>query len=284
MTGRMADLGGEVKTRAALPPKRCLEMELVDALTRPLVNFLTVLGRMGAFAVEIGVAIFTPPLFWQETVRAMRNVALQTLVPVIAIMTAVGMIGAMQGLAVIRIFGADHVLSSLLAESILREMSPTLASIMIAAQAGTAIAGEIGTMRVKEEVDALGVMAVNPVKYIVAPRMIALATMCPILNVLASAFGMLGGFVVAVYLKGMTFGTFVANLLAYVDMGVIYTGLLKSVVFGVLIGLIACYYGYNVTGGAQGVGKASNNTVVHGIVAVAVANYFLTSFLIKALD
>ncbi|MOA60962.1 putative phospholipid ABC transporter permease protein MlaE [compost metagenome] len=79
----------------------------------------------------------------------------------------------------------------------------------------------------------------------------------------------------------MTFGVFVSNLLAYVDMSVIYVGLIKSVVFGILIGLIACFYGYNVTGGAQGVGKASNNTVVHGIVAVAVANYFLTSFLLQ---
>lgn len=257
---------------------------MVTTLKRPLLNFLTVLGQMGLFMGQIVVAIFTPPIFWKETVRAMRAVALQTLIPVIAIMTAVGMIGALQGLAVIRIFGADHVLSSLLAESILREMSPTLASIMIAAQAGTAIAGEIGTMRVKEEVDALGVMAVNPVKYVVAPRMIALATMCPILNILASAFGMLGGFVVAVYLKGMTFGTFVQNLMAYVDMGVIYTGMIKSTIFGLLIGLIACFYGYHVTGGAQGVGKAANNTVVHGIVAVAVANYFLTSFLIKVMN
>lgn len=257
---------------------------MVNALTRPMVNFLTVLGQMGSFMAQVVVAVFTPPVYWNETVRAMRGVALQTLVPVIAIMTAVGMIGAMQGLAVIRIFGADHVLSSLLAESVLREMSPTLASIMIAAQAGTAIAGELGTMRVKEEVDALGVMAVNPIKYTVAPRMIALATMCPILNILASAFGMLGGFVVAVFLKGVTFGTFVSNLLAFVDMSVIYTGLIKSTVFGILIGLIACYYGYNVTGGAQGVGKASNNTVVHGIVAVAVANYFLTSFLLKVMN
>lgn len=257
---------------------------MVTTLKRPLLNFLTVLGQMGLFMGQIVAAVFTPPIYWKETVRAMRAVALQTLVPVIAIMTAVGMIGALQGLAVIRIFGADHVLSSLLAESILREMSPTLASIMIAAQAGTAIAGEIGTMRVKEEVDALGVMAVNPVKYIVAPRMIALATMCPILNILASAFGMLGGFVVAVYLKGMTFGTFVQNLMAYVDMGVIYTGIIKSTIFGLLIGLIACFYGYHVTGGAQGVGKAANNTVVHGIVAVAIANYFLTSFLIKVMN
>jgi phospholipid/cholesterol/gamma-HCH transport system permease protein len=234
-----------------------VETKLVNAVTRPLVSFLSVLGSMGSFMGQIMVALVTPPTYWGETLRAMRNVALQTLIPVVAIMTAVGMIGALQGLAVIRIFGADHVLSSLLAESVLREMSPTLASIMIAAQAGTAIAGEIGTMRVKEEVDALGVMAVNPIKYVVVPRMIALATMCPILNILASAAGMLGGFVVAVYLKGVTMGTFVANLMSFVDMNVIYTGMIKSTLFGVLIGLIACYYGYHVTGGAQGVGKAS---------------------------
>jgi phospholipid/cholesterol/gamma-HCH transport system permease protein len=246
-------------------------------------NFLAVVGGMGRFLGEIAVAIATPPIFFAETRRALHAVAFQCLIPVLAIMTAVGMIGALQGLAVIRIFGADHVLSSLLAESILREMAPSLGAIMIAAQAGTAIAGEIGTMRVKEEIDALGVMAVPPIKYIVVPRLIALVVACPIISLFGSLAGMLGGYMVAVGLKGVTKGVFIGNLLEFVHMNVILGGMLKSVVFGALIGLIACYYGYNVTGGAQGVGKASNKTVVHAIVAIAISNYFITTLLLKVI-
>ncbi|MNX88317.1 putative phospholipid ABC transporter permease protein MlaE [compost metagenome] len=246
-------------------------------------NFLAVVGGMGRFLGEIAAAIATPPFFFAETRRALHAVAFQCLIPVLAIMTAVGMIGALQGLAVIRIFGADHVLSSLLAESILREMAPSLGAIMIAAQAGTAIAGEIGTMRVKEEIDALGVMAVPPIKFVVVPRLIALVVACPLISLFGSLAGMLGGYMVAVGLKGVTKGVFVGNLLEFVHMNVIMGGMLKSVVFGALIGLIACYYGYNVTGGAQGVGKASNKTVVHAIVAIAISNYFITTLLLKVI-
>lgn len=254
-----------------------------QAIFQPLSNFLTVLGGMGRFMADIVLAIIKPPFYITETRRALYSITFQCLVPVLAIMTAVGMIGALQGLAVIRIFGADHVLSSLLAESILREMAPTLSAIMIAAQAGTAIAGEIGTMRVKEELDALGVMAVRPIKFVVAPRLIALIVACPLISLFGSLAGMVGGYVVAVGLKGVTKGVFLGNLLDFVHMNVIFGGLLKSVVFGGLIGIIACYYGYNVTGGAQGVGKAANKTVVHAIVAIAIFNYFITTWLLKVL-
>lgn len=254
---------------------------MVHVIFQPLRNFLAVLGDMGRFLGAIAHAVISPPFFHGETIRALHTVAFQCLLPVLAIMTAVGMIGALQGLAVIRIFGADHVLSSLLAESILREMAPTLSAIMIAAQAGTAIAGEIGTMRVKEELDALGVMAVRPVHFVVVPRLIALVVACPFISLFGSVAGMLGGYIVAVGLKGVNKGVFITNLLDFVHMNVIFGGLLKSVVFGGLIGLIACYYGYNVTGGAQGVGRAANRTVVHAIVAIAISNYFITVLLLK---
>lgn len=254
-----------------------------QTIIQPLYNFLTVLGGMGRFLVEILAGMVRPPFYLAETRRALYSITFQCLAPVLAILTAVGMIGSLQGLAVIRIFGADHVLSSLLAESILREMAPTLSAIMIAAQAGTAVAGEIGTMRVKEELDALGVMAVRPLKFVVIPRLIALIVATPLISLFGSLAGMLGGYAVAVGLKGVTKGVFVANLLDFVHMNVVFGGLLKSVVFGALIGLIATYYGYNVSGGAQGVGKAANKTVVHAIVAIAISNYFITTWLLKVL-
>jgi phospholipid/cholesterol/gamma-HCH transport system permease protein len=162
-------------------------------------------------------------------------------------------------------------------------MAPSLAGIMVAAQAGSAIAGELGTMRVKEEIDALGVMSINPIQFLVIPRMIALALICPLICVIAIFSGMVGGYMVAVPIKGQNGGVFLANLLAFIHLNDIWFGLIKSSVFGLAVGLIACYYGYNVKGGAVGVGKAANATVVQSVMAVAVLNWLLTTILMRIL-
>ncbi|MEB3196078.1 MAG: ABC transporter permease [Candidatus Sericytochromatia bacterium] len=246
-------------------------------------NSLHTLGQLGSFTAEILHGFLQPPVYRSEIVLNSRKVAFQCILPVVAILFPTGMISALMGLKIMALFGTERMLSSLLAQGIVKEMAPSLAGIMIASQAGSAIAGEIGTMRVKEEIDALGVMAINPIKYLVIPRLIALAFVCPLIAVIATASGMLGGFTVAVLLKGQNMGVFIANLLAFVTLADIYAGLLKAAVFGVAVGLIACFYGYHVSGGAVGVGKAANNTVVHSIVAVAVLNYLLTTFLMRVL-
>lgn len=240
-------------------------------------------GKVGYFAGDILHGLLKPPFFWHETLENARKVAYQCLLPVVAILFPTGMISALMGLKIMTLFGTERMLSSLLAQGIVKEMAPSLAGIMIAAQAGSAIAGEIGTMRVKEEIDALGVMSINPIQYLVIPRMIALAFICPLIGVIATASGMLGGYSVAVLVKGQNMGVFIANLLNFIDLSDILTGVIKSSVFGMAVGLIACYYGYTVRGGAVGVGKAANNTVVYSIVAVAVLNYFLTTVLLKIL-
>ena len=253
------------------------------SLPSTLIDPPQLIGRLGHFVGDIGHGLLRRPFYWAEIVLNGRRVAFQCIVPVVAILFPTGMISALMGLKIMALFGTERMLSSLLAQGIVKEMAPSLAGIMIAAQAGSAIAGEIGTMRVKEEVDALGVMAVNPVKFLVIPRLIALAFVCPLISVIATVSGMAGGFVVAVLIKAQNAGVFMANLLAFVTLADIWTGLLKSAVFGLAVGLIACYYGYHVTGGAVGVGKAANNTVVHSIVAVAILNYLLTTVLLRVL-
>lgn len=244
---------------------------------------LSGVGKVGYFCGEILHALFTPPFFWYETIENARKVAYQCFLPVVAILIPTGMISALMGLEIMQLFGTERMLSSLLAQSIVKEMAPSLAGIMIAAQAGSAIAGEVGTMRVKEEIDALGVMSVNPIKFLVVPRLIALTLICPLISVIATVSGMLGGYTVAVLVKGQNAGVFMANLLNFVQLNDIWFGLIKSGFFGLAVGIIACYYGYHVKGGAVGVGKAANNTVVHSVVAVAVLNYFLTNILLKVL-
>ena len=248
-----------------------------------ITNLFSTVGKVGYFTGDILHGLVQRPFYWDETVYNARKVAFQCIVPVVAILFPIGMISALMGLKIMTLFGTERMLSSLLAQGIVKEMAPSLAGIMIAAQAGSAIAGEIGTMRVKEEIDALGVMAINPIKFLVIPRLIALAFICPLINVIATFSGMLGGLLVAVAVKQQNYGVFMTNLLNFVTLGDIGAGLLKSSVFGVAVGLIACFYGYNVQGGAVGVGKAANNTVVHSILAVAVLNYFITTLLMKVM-
>lgn len=213
----------------------------------------------------------------------MHRIGLQCLLPVVAVVGPTGMVMALQSLKVFDSFGLQRLLSSLLAEAMFRELSPTLTAIMIAAQAGSAIAGELGTMRVKEEIDALGVMGVSPYKYLIVPRLLALAIMTPVINAIACFCGMAGGFVVAVYLKGLNAGVFWANMLNFLQLGHIWSGMFKASVFGLVVGIIACYRGYNVKGGALGVGRAANTTVVHSILLIVLLNYFISSFLIAVM-
>ncbi|MEJ2744705.1 MAG: ABC transporter permease, partial [bacterium] len=198
-------------------------------------------------------------------------------VPVICVVAPFGMIVTLQGLQIVDLFGVQRMLSSVLVVSLLRELSPGLTGIMMAAQAGSTAAAELGTMRVKDEVDALSVMAVNPFQYLVVPRLIALTLMCPLVNAIACFSGIFSGYVSAVILKGVNRGAFMANLYSFVNIMDVWGGIIKTLVFGFIIGLVSCYYGYHVRGGAEGVGKAANDAVVRSIITFLGVNYFLTS-------
>ncbi|MBC7543680.1 MAG: ABC transporter permease [Candidatus Sericytochromatia bacterium] len=250
---------------------------------QPVGNFVRETGRIGLFCREIVHAATRRPFFGGELTTSMRRIAFQCLLPVVAVVGPTGMVMALQSLKIFDSFGLQRLLSSLLAEAMFRELSPTLTAIMIAAQAGSSIAGELGTMRVQEEIDALGVMGINPFQFLIIPRMLALALMCPLINAMACFSGMAGGFLVAVFLKGLNAGVFWANMLNFLTLSHIWSGVLKASIFGIVVGIIACYKGYNVTGGALGVGRAANETVVHSILLIVVLNYFLTSFLLVAL-
>lgn len=253
----------------------------------PLSYVIGFVEETGRFADFIKNSIYwgtKSPFFFFEMTKSMKNIAFQCLLPVIAVVGPTGMVIALQGSLVMKLFGLERLLSSLLAESMVRELSPMLASIMVAAQAGSAVAGELGTMRVKEEIDALEVMSVNPFQYVIVPRLIALALICPLLNVIACTFGILGGFVVSVLLKGLNQGVFLENLYSYVKLSHIAGGIIKASIFGLIVGVMSCYKGYNVKGGALGVGKAANNTVVHSILLIVIVNYFVTNALINLLD
>ena len=242
-------------------------------------GFLGEIGRIAAFGLKGVYWALRPPFFIRETLRQMALVGGRCLLPVIGVVAPFGLIVTLQGLNILHLFGVERLLSSILVVSLLRELAPGLTGIMMAAQAGSTMAAELGTMRVKEEVDALSVMAVNPFQYLVAPRLISLTLMCPIINAIACFSGIVSGYLLAVYGMGVNKGAFIANLYGFVGLMDIWGGIIKTLVFGFIIGLISCYYGFNVTGGAEGVGRAANSAVVRSIITFLGVNYFLTSAL-----
>lgn len=240
-------------------------------------DFVKGFGRVGGFGADALRDALRPPLFREQLIGQMHSMCFRCLIPVIAVLAPLGAVVSLQGLLILRIFGAEPLISSLIAAAIFRELSPGIASLMVAAQAGSSMAAELGTMRVREEIDACEVMAVNPMKYLILPRLAAGTLMTPILNVVGFVTGVAGGYFVAVVLRGVSHGVFMANLYNYLALMDLVQGIVKSAVFGAVISLISCYNGYYTTGGAAGVGRAANRSVVHSILCILVANYFLTS-------
>ncbi|HTM20577.1 MAG TPA: ABC transporter permease, partial [Kofleriaceae bacterium] len=167
--------------------------------------------------------------------------------------------------------------------SIIRELGPVLAATMIAGRVGSAMAAELGTMRITEQIDALESMAVNPIQFLVLPRLIAGMLMAPILTLVFFIIGMGGAYFVAVFTLGVDHGQFVYNAENLLEPTDVAQGLFKAVVFGLLISLIGCYQGYHASGGGRGVGIGTTRAVVIGSVSVLILDYFLSEILLALL-
>jgi phospholipid/cholesterol/gamma-HCH transport system permease protein len=248
-----------------------------------MLESLRSLGRFGIFAARVIFRMVTPSWEFHEAARHTWLITARCVLPVVAVVFPFGMVMALQGLQIFELFGAQRLLSSLVSVAVFRELSPVLASVLVAAQGGSAFAAELGAMRIREELDATEVMAVDPLRVHVAPRVVATLVAAPILNLIGSLSGIVGGFVVATYVMGEPAGIYWANLWELTTPIDIVGGGFKATVFGGLIGLISCYQGFYTTGGAAGVGKAVNTTVVVGVTTFMVVNYFLTSALFGAI-
>src|SRR5216684_5258107 len=173
-------------------------------------------------------------------------------------------------------FSAESAIPNVVVVSLTRELGPVLAALMVAGRVGAAMAAEIGTMRVTEQIDALTTLSTNPYKYLVVPRLIAAVVTLPILVLLADIIGVLGGFLVGVYKLDFNDSAYLRNTMDFLQFQDVYSGLVKAAVFGFLITLMGCYHGYNSKGGAQGVGSATTAAVVAASVLILAFDYVLT--------
>jgi phospholipid/cholesterol/gamma-HCH transport system permease protein len=244
---------------------------------------LKLVELVGAHVLLLSQALFwlvRPPLRMATYVEAMEFIGVQSLLIVTMIGTFVGMVFALQLTSALRQFGTESFVGATLGLALTRELAPVFTSIVVAARAGAGMATELGSMRITEQIDALATMAVNPVQYLVTPRLVAGVIMVPLLAMLFNCVGMLGGYGVAVWLQGVDRGVFVENARWIVDSKDLLQGLVKATIFGLALTLVSCYQGFNASGGAKGVGIGTTRAVVGSFVTILVLDYFLTDIIL----
>jgi phospholipid/cholesterol/gamma-HCH transport system permease protein len=255
------------------------EPSLVARLFSPVTDALDALGRLLMLTGQSVVWLIRPPYRIAQLLLAMDFIGVQSTFIVALTGVFSGMVLALQMTYQLRAYGAEGVVGVVVAVSLAREIAPVFAALMVTARAGSAMAAELGNMRVTEQIDALTTMAVSPVQYLLSPRLLAAFVMLPMLYVLYSCVGMAGAWLVAVTGLGVDPGTFIANIEKGLVPSDFYMGLVKSATFGFLICAISCFHGFNASGGAKGVGEATTRAVVQSAVAILVANYIITSLM-----
>ncbi len=245
----------------------------------PLLNLVGGVKSYFTLSIRTLLWIIRPPYRLGELMKSMDFIGVQSVFIVSLTGLFTGMVLALQTTYSLRRFSAEGVVGSVVAISLAREISPVFAALMVTARAGSAMAAELGNMRVTEQIDALTTMSVSPVQYLLSPRLVASVVMLPLLCILYSCIGMVGAWFIAVDTLGVDPGVFIANIEKYLALSDFTMGLVKSAVFGLLISTLSCHQGYFASGGARGVGIATTRAVVQSAVALLVANYMITSWL-----
>ncbi len=235
-------------------------------------------GRLGLFALRGTYAALTLPLYPTQLGRQLLQIGYLSL-PVVGL-TAV-FTGAALALNIYTgggRFNAEQIMPQIVALGITRELGPVLAALMLAGRVSAAIAAEIGAMRATEQIDALKTLSTDPFRYLVGPRLLAAVVTLPLLTAVADIIGISGGWLVAVAKLDFNDVTYVENTWSFLTSWDVVSGLIKAAVFGFIVALMGCFHGYNASGGARGVGRATTNAVVSAAVLVFAADFVLTSF------
>lgn len=251
-------------------------------LWAPALAFVRAIGELVLLTAQSVAWLFRRPVRMDQIFAAMDFFGVQSLFIIALTGTFSGMVFALQSVVGLRAFGAEGVVGSVVAASLTREISPVFAALMVTARAGSAIAAELGNMRITEQIDAITTMGVSPVQYLLTPRIVAGTLMLPLLCIVYTCVGMVGAWLVAVEGLAVDPGVFISNIELYLAPQDFWMGQIKAAVFGFIIAAIACHRGYTASGGARGVGVATTQAVVHSAVTVLIANYIITSWLTDA--
>jgi phospholipid/cholesterol/gamma-HCH transport system permease protein len=244
------------------------------------VNLVHEAGGMTLFLLEGLSLAFVPPFRFRRLLQELHLIGVRSTLIILLTAAFTGMVLALQGYYTLRQYGSEGALGAAVALSLIREMGPVLTGIMVSARAGSAVTAEIGIMRITEQLDALDTMAVSPMQYVVMPKLLAGLIAVPLLTAMFDVMGIMGGYLVGVKLLGVSSGAYFSSMAQSVVTLDIKAGVVKSLVFGITVILVACYKGYYTEHGAEGVSRATNQTVVLSAILVLALDYIITSFYI----
>jgi phospholipid/cholesterol/gamma-HCH transport system permease protein len=238
------------------------------------------MGRMLLFLLSTFAWLFRPPFRPMQLLKQVHFIGFKSTFVVVLTAAFTGMVLGLQIYYTLTKFGSEAVLGSVVALSMIRELGPVLAALMVTARAGSAMTAEIGIMRITEQIDALDTMAISPLQYLIAPKLLASLLAVPLLVAMFDVVGIYGGYLVGVDLLGGSSGSYWSSIESAVEWKDVYGGMLKSVSFGVIISWVCCYKGFFTRMSAEGLGKATTEAVVLSSVLILIWDYFLTSVLL----
>jgi len=256
-------------------------MNIFAAIGRTVLALFAQIGRLSQFTASSVANIVRPPIYWNLIGQQMMRIGWFSL-PVVGLTAFfTGGVLALQIYNGAARYGAESFVPVVVLVGITRELGPVIAGLMVAGRVGAAIAAEIGTMRVTEQIDALTTLSTNPIRYLVVPRVVAAVISMPILVGIADCIGVFGGYVASTRSLGFNGSVYMNNTMNGLVYWDVESGLIKAAVFGFIIALMGCYNGFHSKGGAQGVGTATTNAVVTSSILVLAANYLLTSLILS---
>ena len=240
---------------------------LIDLGNR-VISFFYFFGGLANLATQTVYLVFKPPYKWERIAEQSKKAGYDSFPIVSLVALFIGFIFALQTAYFMQRIGSEIYIASLVALSIVRELGPVITALVVAGRVGAAITAELGSMQVTEQIDALETLATNPIKYLVVPRFLALIIVMPLLTLYADSIGIFGSFLICTHKLGISSSMYMHvtfDALLYKDL---FTGLFKTIFFGMIIALVSCYEGFNVEGGAEGVGRATTKSVVASFILI----------------
>lgn len=247
-------------------------------LGKRFLNFLYYSGAIILLGIRAMLGLFVLPFKRDQIFLQMNRIGVNSFPIVFLCALFTGIVLVLNSAYELQKLGANEFVAPLVALSMCRELGPVFTALIIAGRAGASISAELGTMKVTEQIDALETMAINPIKYLVVPKMWAFLVMVPLLTIYADFIGIFGGYIVAVWKLGITSNMYIRSTFDALLLKDVFTGLIKSFIFGGIICTVSCYQGLNAEGGAEGVGKATTLAVVVSFILIIASDCLFTAF------
>ncbi|NBP14518.1 ABC transporter permease [bacterium] len=256
-------------------------LQVAESIGKRVLALCDVFGLFFIFLCEVLIALITTRLRLRKLFEQMRFVGVDSINIILLTGAFSGAVLALQSYIGFKRFGAEEFIGPVVALSLTRELGPVLTGLMVTGRAGSAIAAEIGTMQITEQIDALKTLTINVNQYLMVPRILGSVIIMPFLTVFSMMCGIIGGYVISVYVLNLNGEQYISGIKSFLELSDITGGLVKSSVFGLILSWVGCYKGYYTSGGAKGVGIATTQSVVTASILILISNYFLATMLFK---